>query len=1343
MNMKLPETREEVIQSILEAKSDQEVENIISLYLLMDGEHEIDSDFLKMMMQVAQEQLVNGNDAAAGRLVNYAHQFANALNLPPPEPPPLPPEIAARLNLLLNFLTAIPSNNWNSEPIVYPLAIQNQDLLDEGFITVLVNWSMARFFELEPQQAEYLAEVLADLGDKFKNFPAGDRAMNIEIAIAAYEMATRILTYDTHPDQWAKLQSILGSLYPERKRGDRAQNIEIAIECCEAALKARANQEPPQLAFTQGHLGRAYCLRMEGDRRENLTRGIQYFKAALRGFNWQNDLPYPEKWAEILLNLAKATGQLPPDGNRRNLKFQIRCSEAALRIFTRHQFHERWDDIHADLSLTYSELGAIYLSQEFRRQQHNVEFAIACYRKAALSARDPINWAMCIQGLGEAYKRDQKDKQQSLEKAIRYYQAALKVLTKYRNASAGDLDFTIVQKFAGSDHPPDQLKAAQRNLLLLWATAHNQLYNAYLERTLGDRGENLEKAIQHCELILEQVNRQDEPELWGNTQTCLGLAYGDRVYGEYAENIEFAIGCHRAALAVLEPLSEDWASAQWNLGVAYKRRIRGDQAKNLETAIDCLQEAQKVLTRHAFPEEWARIQIVLGSVYRTRIWSDQTRQLAAMGIPYTAQELENLNQRGRAENLEATIRCYESALEVLTRDTAPEQWAELQDNLGNVYSERILGQPSDNLETAIRSFDACLEVFTRQNSPEQWAMAHSNLGLTYYQRILGDRSDNLQQGIRHSLLALEVFTESAFPYQHVGSLVNLGLIYQATRQFHEAYRTFEQGIQVVDALRSAIIAGSTREDDKQKLAEQFHQLYRRIVEVCLELASTEPDYGDRAVEVVERSKTRNLVELLSAKGFYPSASAYAEPSQFEQTCRELDRFRLQVPVVQRQIETFSRQSLEPNDQQRLEQFQRELDALLTQQNQLFEKIAAVDPSFQLAQPSASITFADVLRLIDQDTAIIEWYFTKEQIITFIITHQNSHPIALQFTLETPREFWQFSLDYLTTYHFQKKQWHSTLMQGLDHLAQLLHLDEVLANLPANCTQLVLIPHEFLHSFPLHALPLPGQPGAYLLDRFQRGIRYAPSCQLLRLSQQRQPAKLNRLFAIQNPTDDLDYTNVEVEAIRTFFPLSEVLAGQAASEVAVKMNQTLEDANCCHFSCHGYFDPASPLNSALVLAKPQPASPAGERTLEDGYLTLAEIFGLNLKRCQLVTLSACETGMIDPMSLSDEYVGLPSGFLYAGSPTVVSSLWTVNDLSTAFLMIRFYENLKQHMTVAIALNQAQRWLRDVSGQQLKQWVAESKVPLSHSFRVWWLNKIKDDAHPFQHPFYWAAFCAIGQ
>ena len=83
----------------------------------------------------------------------------------------------------------------------------------------------------------------------------------------------------------------------------------------------------------------------------------------------------------------------------------------------------------------------------------------------------------------------------------------------------------------------------------------------------------------------------------------------------------------------------------------------------------------------------------------------------------------------------------------------------------------------------------------------------------------------------------------------------------------------------------------------------------------------------------------------------------------------------------------------------------------------------------------------------------------------------------------------------------------------------------------------------------------------------------------------------------------------------------------------------------------------------------------------------EIFNLELPQTDLVTLSACET-QLGELSAGDELVGLSRAFIYAGTPSLVATLWSVDDKSTRFLMERFYGYLKEGHGKASALRQAQ-------------------------------------------------------
>ncbi|MEO0644658.1 MAG: CHAT domain-containing protein [Cyanobacteria bacterium J06650_10] len=316
-------------------------------------------------------------------------------------------------------------------------------------------------------------------------------------------------------------------------------------------------------------------------------------------------------------------------------------------------------------------------------------------------------------------------------------------------------------------------------------------------------------------------------------------------------------------------------------------------------------------------------------------------------------------------------------------------------------------------------------------------------------------------------------------------------------------------------------------------------------------------------------------------------------------------------------------------------------------------------------------------------------------------------------------------------------WKNELSSCLLELSDILQIETITRLVPKSCTKLILIPYRYLHFSPLHALLVSNS--ELLFEKFTDGVSYAPSCQILQQIQQRDFSDSQTLFAIQNPTNNLrslSYANLEVEAIQTLFSSSQVLSKEKATKENVNLViANRKDQQIFHFACHGAFHLVNPLESNLALA-------------EDESLTLGNLFEekYSLNRCNLVVLSACETGLIDYENDSDEYIGLPGGFLYAGSSSVVSSLWKVQDISTAFLMIKFYQNLFLYKAVAIALNHAQIWLRNLTKKELQEWIAESEISLGATLNVNLhrrLHKMSDNEKLFKSPFHWAAFCVIGQ
>ncbi|WP_228014452.1 tetratricopeptide repeat protein [Fortiea sp. LEGE XX443] len=121
---------------------------------------------------------------------------------------------------------------------------------------------------------------------------------------------------------------------------------------------------------------------------------------------------------------------------------------------------------------------------------------------------------------------------------------------------------------------------------------------------------------------------------------------------------------------------------------------------------------------------------------------------AATSIAAVIGEFSNLIQQfplgSKASNMEIAVAGYEIIQTVYTRSNFPEQWATIQNNLGNAYFVRILGERAENIELAIAAYRAALEVRTRTAFPQQWATTQNNLGNAYFVRILGERAENIE-----------------------------------------------------------------------------------------------------------------------------------------------------------------------------------------------------------------------------------------------------------------------------------------------------------------------------------------------------------------------------------------------------------------------------------------------------------------------------------------------------------------------------------------------------------------------------------------------------------------------
>jgi CHAT domain-containing protein len=177
------------------------------------------------------------------------------------------------------------------------------------------------------------------------------------------------------------------------------------------------------------------------------------------------------------------------------------------------------------------------------------------------------------------------------------------------------------------------------------------------------------------------------------------------------------------------------------------------------------------------------------------------------------------------------------------------------------------------------------------------------------------------------------------------------------------------------------------------------------------------------------------------------------------------------------------------------------------------------------------------------------------------------------------------------------------------------------------------------------------------------------------------------FEISATFDRLPYTRTEADNILKLASAAEAMqAFDFAASFATATNPQLSQYRIVHFATHGVLNSVHPELSGVVLSLvDEKGTPQ-----QNGFLRLRHIFNLNLP-AELVVLSACETGLGQDVK-GEGLVGLTRGFMYAGAPRVLVSLWSVNDRGTSELMSRFYKKMLQeglHPAAALRLDFGQK------------------------------------------------------
>ncbi|MCZ7569637.1 MAG: CHAT domain-containing protein [Ardenticatenaceae bacterium] len=496
-----------------------------------------------------------------------------------------------------------------------------------------------------------------------------------------------------------------------------------------------------------------------------------------------------------------------------------------------------------------------------------------------------------------------------------------------------------------------------------------------------------------------------------------------------------------------------------------------------------------------------------------------------------------------------------------------------------------------------------------------------------------------------------------------------GLLHRAQGAAEAAVADLRAAVEQVERVRGTLQA----ERFRAAFLGNRLAIYEDLVTQVLDRGDAEAPA--EAFAVVERAKSRALLDLV--RGAFDLAEA-AEPEPGEPAAAallaELTRLRAELNWLYSQLDdgdsALQRRSL-IDWQRAVRHREQALDALQS-------RLAATRGPAALYAPP--IDLATAQRLVPPDTALIEYFIADGSLLAFVLRDGHVRVFrglasTAHLTDQVRRLYFQIGRA-VRTGRAHGPRAARLLVDARRELAVLQAiLLAPLQSVVAGVERLVIIPHGPLHTVPFHAL---WNGRRYLIEDHE--VLYAPSASLLAhtTATKGRDGPLGRLppsspgEALVVGVPDAVAPQIGDEARRVAEVLGTDWLLLGASATAERVALAARQAAVIHLACHGRFSAESPLASGLKLA--------------DRWLTVRDIYALRLQAA-LVTLSGCETGRT-AISWGDELVGLVRGFFAAGAPSLVVSLWTVNDESTAELMTGFYNAWQAGAPIAAALRAAQ-------------------------------------------------------
>jgi CHAT domain-containing protein/tetratricopeptide (TPR) repeat protein len=656
---------------------------------------------------------------------------------------------------------------------------------------------------------------------------------------------------------------------------------------------------------------------------------------------------------------------------------------------------------------------------------------------------------------------------------------------------------------------------------------------------------------------------------------------------------------------------------------------------------------------------------------------------------------------------------------------------------------------------ALRYYRRALAL-NRGSQDRRW-QAHTQDNIAHVYEGLGDRGKALD----HYHLALSLNRAAEDRFGESETLYNLARLKYDAGSLDEARTHIEEALRVAESLR-ADVASQTLRASYFASARQYYELW---VDVLMQLHKARPGAGldTVAFEASEKARARSMLETL--KEVRAQGSGGTDSSLIERQ-RSLQQ-ELNAKAERHMQLLADRQGAEA------ETLAKEIDRLTVEYDEVSSQIKTSNPYYaSLTQPQPLSLSEIRQQALDDDSLLLEYFLGEKRSYLWAVTKTeiSSYELPPRAEIENNAHcLYELLTTRLTAVGEDAEQRRLRVEEAdRQYWPQARRLTQLILDPAAEhmtVKRLLIIPDGVLQYIPFQALTVPaacrrcggqedGASGndeeprplvtafevinqssastlAALRDETSRRVRApkelavladpvfeeddprikdtdelraaapaAPSAELSRalddVGLRGNGAGIPRLFGSQT----------EAEAIINTVPDGAVFkaVGFDASRSTV-MNTGLGQYRIVHFATHGILDNKHPELSGIVLSL---FDRDGKR--QDGFLRLHDIYNLNLP-VDLVVLSACNTGLGQDIK-GEGLVGLTRGFIYAGSMSVVASLWKVDDRATSELMGHFYrEMLSVGKSPAAALREAQ-----LAVWKQKRW---------------------------RSPYYWAAFTLQGE